>query len=75
MARDLGSAESIKIVGILCVFPNFSTARMGQKTRHSAADELFRGSLDMKSSHKNGFLRQYHSFASNNSAYADFLFP
>ena len=34
-----------EIEGILCVFPNFRTARMGQKTRCSAADHLFRGSL------------------------------
>ena len=45
MARDFGSAESTEIAGILCVFPNFGTARMEQKTRHPAADELFRGSL------------------------------
>ena len=45
MARDFGSAESTKIAGILCVFPNFGTARMGQKTRHPVAAELFRGSL------------------------------
>ena len=46
MARDFGSAESTEIVGILCVFPNFGTARMGQKTRHPAVAELFRGSID-----------------------------
>ena len=45
MARDFGSAESTEIAGILCVFPNFGTARMGQKTRHPAVAELFRGSL------------------------------
>lgn len=31
--------------GILCVFLGFGTARMGQKTRRSAADDLFRASL------------------------------
>ena len=31
MARDFGSAESTEIAGILCVFPNFGTARMGAK--------------------------------------------
>ena len=49
MARDFGSAENAEIAGILCVFPNFSTGRMGQKTCHSAADELFRGSLGVRS--------------------------
>ena len=44
-ARDFGSAESAEIGGILYVFPNFSTARMGQKTRRSAVADLFRGSL------------------------------
>ena len=48
VARDFGSAESTEIAGILCVFPNFGTARMGQKTRHPAVAELFRGSFDYK---------------------------
>ena len=34
MARDFGSAESSEIEGILGVFPNFSTAGLGQKTSH-----------------------------------------
>ena len=34
VARDSDSAESAEIAGILFVFPNFSTERMGQKTRH-----------------------------------------
>ena len=54
MARDFGSAESTEIAGILCVFPNFGTARMGQKTRHPAVAELFRGSL------VRGILRTLH---------------
>ena len=38
-ARDFDSAESIEIEEILCVFSNFSAARMRQKARCSAADE------------------------------------
>ena len=44
-ARDFDSAKSTENAGILCVFPIFSTAWMGQKIRCSAADDLFRGSL------------------------------
>ena len=47
VARDFGSGESTEIAGILFVFPNFSTARMGQKARHPAAAGLFRGSQIM----------------------------
>ena len=54
MARDFGSAESTEIAGILCVFPNFGTARMGQKTRHPAVAELFRGSLVARSGGADG---------------------
>ena len=45
-ARDFSSAESFKSGGILDVFPTFETARMEEKLRCSAADDLFRGSLD-----------------------------
>ena len=45
MARDIGSADSTEIVGILYVFPNFSTERMGRKARHSAAAELFKSEI------------------------------
>ena len=44
-AEDFGQVESLKIAGILYVFPNFQTARIGQKIRFSAVAELFRGSL------------------------------
>ena len=32
-ARDFAPAESLKRAGILCVFPTFQTAQMGQKIR------------------------------------------
>ena len=40
-AEDFGQVESLKIAGILYVFPNFQTARLGQKIRCSAANDLF----------------------------------
>ena len=43
--RDFDSAEGSKNVGILCVFPIFWTARMGQKIHCPAAGDLFRVSL------------------------------
>ncbi|MGM9550278.1 MAG: helix-turn-helix domain-containing protein [Faecousia sp.] len=48
MARDFVTDESVKNEGILDVFLVFNTARMWQKIRHSAADDLFRGSLVAK---------------------------
>lgn len=44
-ARDFDQVESSEIAGKLYVFPNFQTARIGQKLSFSAAVELFRGSL------------------------------
>ena len=44
-AKDFGSAESSEIGGILDVFSDFRTARMRQKIRRPAADDLFRDSL------------------------------
>ena len=44
-AEDYGSAESSQNGGILHVIPIFRTARMGQKIRCPAEDDLFRGSL------------------------------
>ena len=44
-AKDFGSAEGSENGGILYVFPVFRTARMGQKIRCPAEDDLFRGSL------------------------------
>ena len=41
-ARDFSSAESLENRGILGVFPVFQTARMGEKTRHPAADAIVR---------------------------------
>ena len=46
-ARDFDAAEGSEIGGILGVFPNFRTARMGQKIRRPAADDLFRVSLTL----------------------------
>ena len=46
VAGDFGSDESSENEGILDVFPVFRTARMGQKTRYPAADDLFRVSLN-----------------------------
>ena len=43
------SGESLGNGGILDVFPVFQTVRMGQKIRCSAADDLFRDSLGIKS--------------------------
>ena len=40
VAWDFSSAESLENRGILGVFPVFQTARMGEKTRHPAADDL-----------------------------------
>ena len=42
VARDFSSAESLENRGILGVFPVFQTARMGEKTRHPAADAFVR---------------------------------
>ena len=61
MARDFGSAESTEIAGILCVFPNFGTARMGQKTRHPAVAELFRGSLGVSKGHVSNVKKLYEA--------------
>ena len=44
--RDFGTSESVENAGILDVFPIFHTARLGQKIHCSAADNLFRDSLD-----------------------------
>ena len=44
-ARDFDPSERMENAGILCVFPIFHTARLGQKIRHPAVAELFRGSL------------------------------
>ena len=41
IAKDFGTGESFENGGILYVFPFFETARMGQKTRYSATDDLF----------------------------------
>ena len=40
VARDFSSAESLENRGILGVFPVFQTVRMGEKTRHPAADAI-----------------------------------
>ena len=42
VARDFSSAESLENRGILGVFPVFQTVRMGEKTRHPAADAFVR---------------------------------
>ena len=42
VARDFSSAESLENRGILGVFPVFQTVRMGEKTRHPAADAIVR---------------------------------
>ena len=44
-AKDFISAESSGSKGILCVLPSFRTARMGQKIRRPAEDDLFRVSF------------------------------
>ena len=44
-ARDFSLDESSESGGILCVFPAFGTARIGEKSRCSAAGDLFRNSL------------------------------
>lgn len=44
-AIDFGLFESSKIAGMLYVFPDFQTARIGQKIGFSAEAELFRGSI------------------------------
>ena len=44
-ARNFSLGESFKSGGILYVFPAFGTARIGEKSRCSAAGDLFRGSL------------------------------
>ena len=41
-ARDFPSAESLENRGILGAFPVFQTARMGEKSRHPAADAIAR---------------------------------
>ena len=41
-ARDFFSAEPLENRGILGVFPVFQTARMGETTRHPAADAIVR---------------------------------
>ncbi|MDY4490042.1 MAG: hypothetical protein SPE19_05890, partial [Candidatus Faecousia sp.] len=46
VARDFSSAESLENRGILGVFPVFHTARMGEKTRHPAADAIVRCCLN-----------------------------
>ena len=43
-AEDFDSPEGSENGGILYVFPIFKTARMGQKIRRPAADDLFRAS-------------------------------
>ncbi len=45
-ARDFGSLESVKIEGILNVFPVFHTAPVGQKIPCPAEAELFSASLE-----------------------------
>ena len=42
VVRDFSSAERLENRGILGVFPIFQTARMGEKTRHPAADAIVR---------------------------------
>ena len=44
--KDFCTDESFENGGILYVFPAFKAARMDKKTRHSAADGLFRGSQE-----------------------------
>ena len=41
-ARDFSSAERLENRGILVVFPVFQTVRMGETTRHPAADAFAR---------------------------------
>ena len=50
VARDFSSAESLENRGILGVFPVFQTARMGEKTRHPAADDLCGVALEFHNS-------------------------
>ena len=50
VARDFSSAESLENRGILGVFPVFHTARMGEKTRHPAADAIVRCCLNIEKS-------------------------
>ena len=50
VARDFSSAESLENRGILGVFPVFQTARMGEKTRHPAADAIVRCCLNIEKS-------------------------
>ena len=44
-ARNFSLVESFKSGGILYVFPAFGTARIGEKSRYSAAGDLFRDPL------------------------------
>ena len=46
-ARDFVSSESMKNAGILCVFPIFHTARLGQKIRRSPRLPLCGAALDL----------------------------
>ena len=50
-ARDFSLAESSESGGILCVFPAFGTARIGEKSRCSAEGDLFRDSLKEHAAH------------------------
>lgn len=50
-ARDFSLAESSESGGILCVFPAFGTARIGEKSRCSAEGDLFRDSLKERAAH------------------------
>ncbi|MDD7674750.1 MAG: hypothetical protein PUJ12_08260, partial [Oscillospiraceae bacterium] len=45
-ARDFDTSESMKNAGILDVFPNFNTARLGQKIRRSPQYPLCGAALD-----------------------------
>ena len=55
VAWDFSSAESLENRGILGVFPVFQTARMGEKTRHPAADAIVRCALSFSLSECPGF--------------------
>ena len=46
-ARDFAPSESMENAGILCVFPIFHTARLGQKIRRSPQLPLCGVALDL----------------------------